>query len=55
MLHTLDIDNLDSRDQGEVLCSIAQHPSISTTCKLLVEDAQHRCKRIIISIFFNVL
>ncbi|CAF3888048.1 unnamed protein product [Rotaria sp. Silwood2] len=41
-LHTLDIDNLDLRDQGEVLCSIAQHPSVSTTCQLLVEDAQQQ-------------
>ncbi|CAF3702655.1 unnamed protein product, partial [Rotaria sordida] len=41
-LHTLDIDDLDLRDQGEVLCSIAQHPSVATTCKLLVEDAQQQ-------------
>ena len=43
-LHTLDIDNLELRDQGEVLCSIAQHPTVSTTCQLLVEDAQGQCK-----------
>lgn len=44
-LHTLDIDNLELRDQGEVLCSIAQHPTVSTTCQLLVEDAQDQCKK----------
>ena len=44
-LHTLDIDNLELRDQGEVLCSIAQHPTVSTTCQLLVEDAGEQCKK----------
>lgn len=40
---------MELRDQGEVLCSIAQHPTVSTTCQLLVEDAQERCKS-----FFSV-
>jgi len=44
-LHTLDIDNLELRDQGEVLCSIAQHPTVSTTCQLLVQDAQQQCNK----------
>jgi hypothetical protein len=47
-LHTLDIDNLELRDQGEVLCSIAQHPTVATTCRLLVEDEQEQCKSVFI-------
>ncbi len=53
-LHTLDIDNLELRDQGEVLCSIAQHPTVSTSCQLIVEDAQQQCK-INQSFFFRVM
>ncbi|CAF1337506.1 unnamed protein product, partial [Adineta steineri] len=41
-LHTLDIDNLELRDQGEVLCSIVNHPTVSTTCQLIIEDAQQQ-------------
>jgi hypothetical protein len=44
-LHTLDIENLELRDQGEVLCSILHHPTVSTTCQLLVEDTQQQCKQ----------
>ena len=48
-LHTLDIDNLELRDQGEILCFIAQHPTVSTTCRLIVEDAQQQ------SVFYSSL
>lgn len=51
-LHTLDIDNLELRDQGEVLCSIAQHPTVSTTCQLIVEDSQQESKTHIPSFLF---
>ncbi len=47
-LHTLDIDNLELRDQGEVLCSIVHHPTVATTCQLIVEDAQQQCKNLIL-------
>ena len=53
-LHTLDIDNLELRDQGEVLCSIAQHPTVSTTCQLLVEEASEQCKTSCLSSFGSI-
>ncbi|CAF0827406.1 unnamed protein product, partial [Didymodactylos carnosus] len=42
-LHTLDIDNLDQRDQGEVVCAIKEYPAITTSAHLLVEDFNQQC------------
>ncbi|CAF0822074.1 unnamed protein product, partial [Didymodactylos carnosus] len=42
ILHTLDIDNLDQRDQGEVVCKIREYPTIATSAQLLVEDSDQQ-------------